>query len=450
MAGVSSKDLLRMAGWPLGIANRPPEEAMPTDEDGNVLALRAAKNIDIDDQGKPRRRPGGELALAAEGLHSLWAHDRFPLMLGVHAGDVVAFDPSEDMEALGASLERPNQPMSYDVLAGNVYASNGWDKLQIRGDGTVRSWAAECPGGQPLAVISPGVGGLRQGKYQVAVTFIDVDGREGGASLPVELELAAGDGITLTNFPVAQDPRTAIMRVYLSHPDSDVLYAVQDLALSTSSYLVGMHTPGGKLDKLFLAPMPAGQIVRAVNGRQIVACGRLLRWSPALTYGLTILHRAFQRYDAELTLVEPAGQAEGSGLFVATAAGDGKRAGRTYYLTGPDPANWQRVIAYPHGAVRGSATQIDASALGLEQSGLVPVWLSDHGQFVIGLRGGQVMELHADRYAAPAHADHASIALREFGGVRHLIATLRGGQVSGMAAVDLAEAEVWKNGERIS
>lgn len=445
MAGVRDSELLGLAGWPGGINNRAPEEAVPTS------SLRAAKNIDLDDQGKPRRRPGSALAVDAAGLHSLWAHDRFPLMLGVFDGDVVAFDPSEDMDTLGADLERPHQRMSFDLLAGDVYASNGWDKLQVRADGSLRPWAAECPGGQPMAAVSPGVGGLAAGKYQVAVTFIDVDGREGGASLPVELAIAHGDGITLTNFPVAQDPRTAMMRVYASPPNGgELLYAVQDLALGTSSFLLGAHTPGRALDRLFLTPMPAGQIVRAYNGRQVVAARNLLHWSPALTYGLTILHRAHRRYDAEITLVEIAGQAEGSGLFVATAAADGKRAGRTYYLTGPDPANWQNVIAYPHGAVRGSATQIDAQALGLQQSGLVPVWLSDHGQFVIGLPGGQVMELHSDRYAAPAHVEHASIALRELGGVRHLIATMRGGQVSGMAAVDLAEAEVWKNGERIS
>ena len=444
MAGVRDSELLRFEGWPRGINNRAAEEAVPPD------ALRAAKNFDLDDAGKPRRRPGPVLAQAAAGLHSLWAHDRFNLMLGVQGGDIVAFDTAEEMQALGAALERPDQPMSYDVIAGAVFASNGWDKTQIQADGSLRPWAAECPGGQPMAAVSAGVGGLHAGTYQVAVTFIDVDGREGGASLPVETEVAAGDGITLTNFPVAVDPRTAMMRVYASHPEGETLYAVQDLALGTSSYLLGVHTPGAALDRLFLTPMPAGQIVRGHAGRQLVASGRLLLWSPALTYGLTLRHKAYQRYDAEITLMEPAGQAEGSGLFVATAAGDGKRAGRTYYLTGPDPQNWQRVIAYPHGAVRGSATQIDAQALGLQQSGLVPVWLTDNGQFVIGTQGGQVIELHADRYVAPHHADHASIALREYRGVRHLIATMKGGQVSGMAAVDLAEAEVWKNGVRIS
>lgn len=445
MAGIRDDELITFDGFPLGINNRAPEESAP------LNALRAAKNIDLDDVGTPRRRPGAELAAAAPGMHSLWAHDRFPYMLAVFDGDIVLVDTTEDLEPLGLTLARPEAPMSWDFVAGAVYASNGVDAWQILPTGAVRPWAAECPGGQPLVTPQVGQGGLAPGTYQTAVTFIDQDGRESGATLPVEADVVAGGGLLLTNFPVAVDPRTALMRVYCSPPNvGEVLYAVQDLPVGMPSFLIGAHVPGAALDKLFLSPMPAGNIVRAKDGRLYVAQGPMLLWSEALNYGLTVRHRYQSRHDADITMIAPAGQAEGSGLFVATAAGNGKRAGRTYYLTGTNPKDWQRVVAYPHGAVPGSLTELDAKALGLQVAGLVPVWLSDHGQFVIGTPGGGVMELHAERYVAPAHAERASIALREFGGLRHLVATLRGGQVSGLAAVDIAIAEVWKDGARIS
>lgn len=442
MAGVRSSELAGLDGFPLGINNRAKEESVPNG------ALRAAKNVDIDADGKPSRRPGATLARAASGLHSLWAHDRFPYMLGVHDADIVLIDAAETITPLGFSLTKPDAPMSFDLLAGAVYASNGTDQVQVREDGSFRAWAAECPGGQPQVTVQAGQGGLAAGTYQVAVTFIDEHGREGGATLPVEVEVEAGDGLLLSSFPVAADPSTTWVRIYCSKPNGEPLYKVQDIPVAMSSFLLGAHQPGAILDKLLLTPLPAGHIVRGHNGRQLVADGNLMLWSPALTYGLTLRHRAYHRYDAPMTLMEPAGEAEGSGLFVATAAGNGKSAGRTYYLTGPDPQNWQRVIAYPQGAVPGSATKVDAKALGL-QGGVVPVWLADNGQLVVGLPGGQVIELHADRYVAPAKADRASIALREFNGMRHLIATLRGGEVSGLAATDLAVAEVWKNGVQI-
>lgn len=449
MAGVRSKELLKLGTWPAGIANRGPEEAMPTDEDGNVIALRSAKNVDIDERGKVRRRPGATLVRAAAGLHSIWAHDRFPYMLGVYDADIVLIDSVENVTPLGLGLTKPDAPMSFDLLAGAVYASNGTDRVQVLEDGSFRAWAAECPGGQPQVTVQAGQGGLAAGTYQVAITFLDADGREGGASLPVEVELDAGDGMLFTNFPVPADPSTTWVRIYCSRPNGEPLYAVQDIPVAMTSFLLGVHQPGAMLDKLLLTALPPGQIVRGHNGRQLVATGNLMLWSPALTYGLTLRHRAYHRYDAPLTLMEPAGEAEGSGLFVATAAGNGKSAGRTYYLTGPDPQNWQRVIAYPQGAVPGSAIKVDAKALGLQSGGIVPVWLADNGRIVAGLPGGQVIELHGDRYVGPARAERASLALREFNGMQHLIATLRGGEVSGLAATDLAVAEVWKDGVKI-
>jgi hypothetical protein len=445
MAGIPSQALATFDGWPQGINNRAKEEVVPS------RALRAAVNVDLDADGKPQRRPGFELALPLAGLHSLWAHDRFALMLGVQGGTLVGMDFAEDAQVIGDALLTPDAPMSYDLIAGAVYYSNGTDCGTVQQDGSVRAWATEQPAGPPNAVPNAGAGGLVAGTYQVAITFLDVDGRESAASFPVEVDVAQGQGILLSQFPAAVDPRTALVRVYCSKPNGGPLYYVQDLPVGLASFLLGAHQSGKMLDRLFLATMPAGQIVRGHGGRQFVAVRNRLLWSEALMYGLYKPHENWVTHDGDVTLVETAGEAQGAGLFVATAAGQGKGAGRTYFLTGPDPKNWQRVIAYPHGAVPGSARQFEASALGIDgTSGLLPVWLSDHGQFVVGLPSGAVLQLHADRYVAPKGAEHASLALREVDGMRHLIATLRGGQVSGLAAVDVAEAEVWKDGKRIS
>lgn len=439
-----------MGSWPLGIANRVPEDAMPTDDDGNVVALRAARNVDIDDAGKVRRRPGATLALERAGLHSVWATDRFPFLLGVDATGIVAMDESEDMVAVGAALERPDLPMAWDHGANRVFASNGYESTEILPDGSRRPWAVEQPSGQPLAAPSASVGGLDKGTYQVAVTFLDIDGRESGSTLPVEVELAQNQGITLSNFPQALDPRTAMVRVYCSAPNGDVLRWAQDLPLGLSSFTLGNHTPGKPLETLFLTTLPPCTALCVHGGRLYGARRNLLVWSEPLNYGLTRRAGGYQPYDGDVTLVARAGEAESAGLYVVTAAAGGRRAGRTYFLTGPRPGEWQRVVAHTHGAVPGSMVRVSAKALRLEAPGDVPVWLTDNGQIVAGLPGGQVIELHEANYAAPERAERAAIALRTVDGMRHLIASLRGGQASSMGSRDVAEAEVWKNGERIS
>jgi hypothetical protein len=443
MPGASIPPTLTFAGFPAGVNNVASEEAMPTDEFGRQTSARAAANVDFDASGKPRRRTGYALISAMAGMHSLWAHPSFPWMLAVHDNERVLVDANMEVSTAGVELYDGRSPMSYALIAGAVYHCNGHDSGQIMDDGSLRSWAPEHPSGQPTLTLAPLGGGMDAGTYQVAVTFIDSYGRESGAYLPAEIELEEGEGIRLTDFPEAQDPTTQWVRVYCSKPNGDMLYAVQDIPVGMSTFILGVHTPGKELDRLFLEPMPAGDIVRGHAGRQFVADRGVLMWSPTLMYGL--LHRATSTmsFRDQITLIEPAGQAQNAGLYVSTAKA-------TYFLSSPDPKDWQRSLAYPHGAVAGSSLHVDAAALGLNIEGTVPVWLATNGQFVVGLPGGKIQPMHDGRYVAPISADSASLAVRERDGARHIVAAARGGSTSGLRATDVVDAQVWKHGVRIS
>jgi hypothetical protein len=76
--------------------------------------------------------------------------------------------------------------------------------------------------------------------------------------------------------------------------------------------------------------------------------------------------------------------------------------------------------------------------------------LDDAGQFVIGGPDGRDRPLNAERYVGPVNAAAAATVSREAGGLRQLLTTTMGGQVSPLAVGDRVEAEVWKNGVRIS
>ena len=455
MAGVPDKALLHMKGFPLGVNNLAKEGDVVSDEDGNPIGLREGENIILSDSGKPSRRDGQTLQAELPGLHSLYANKLFDWMVGVYSFTdknglqtcLCGFNSSLEQTRFTSDLVEHYNPMSYDVVASSLYFTNGRDSGRVTESGVCQAWGTEMPGGQPTVSVFTTGGGLQAGVYQVAITYLADSGEESGASLPTELEVSEGQGISLTNIPQPIGGNVSWIRVYASPADGDVMYAVTDLPVGTTNYLLGHHVPGRALDKLFLTPMPAGQIVRAFNGRLHVATGRVEVFSEAMHYGLTKRHENYVSYHDTITLMERAGEAEGSGRFVAAGSGD---KGRTYYVTGTDPKQWQRTIRYPHGAVPNSAVQVDVKNFGMEYSGILPVWLATDGNIVMGTPGGQIIQLHSANFVGKVNSDHATIAVRDFKGIHQMIAVQRGGGVSGLVTGDTVETEVWRAGVRIS
>lgn len=443
MAGVRDNALIRLLGWPQGLDNLTAETELPIGQrgpGGEVLgALRVAENLDLNGDGKPRRRPGYAL-VGYPGMHSAYAHPEYPYLLAVHDGALCWLD-ADEAKAGSTPLAAPHLPMSYAYAVGWVYYANGIDCGRVNAAGFREEWGLLPPLGVP-ALTASAVGGLYAGTYQVALTYLDANGRESGASLSEQVELAEGQGVLLTQIPQSSDPAVTTIRVYATAANGTVLYAAADLPAGTTSYLIGVHQPGKALDTEFAEPLPSGHIVRFHNGRQYVARDRVLYWSDALHYGQGWLANNYLMFNARIDLVEGVGQGNEAGLFVA--AGE-----RTYYLAGADPNQWQRRIVHPVGAVPRSSVQVDRQVLRLEGSGEVPYWLDRSGQFVVGVPGG-VIALHKDRYAGPAQAEAAATVLREAEGDRYLLTMLRGGVANGLGIVDTVEAEVWKNGVRIA
>lgn len=435
MAGIRSDALLTFKRFPGGIDNRSDEASLPDDR------LRAAENVDIDAQGLAMRRPGVTLRDAGA-KHSLWSDARYPRMLAIEGSTLIAYDRALTLSTLASGLGRPYLPMAFTVMHDRCYYSNGYDRGELDSDGDRRDWAPEQPGGQPL-VAAAAAGGLAAGDYQVAITFVDIDGRESGSTLAALVAVGEGQGIALTAIPQPVAVTTTL-RVYVSGANGDILYLARELIAGATTATIGAHTAGRPIETQFLKPLPAGQIVRAWGGRLLSADGAFVRWSPALHYGLHDPVRGWVRFPDDIALMEPAGQAQNAGLYVASG-------NRTYYMTGPNPAEWQRVIAHAAGAAPGSAQQIDAEKLKLEGvTGLVPVWYTTEGRFVAGLPGGTVVALSADHYTGPVNVDRASLALRQLKGCTHVIAALRGGsQATGLRATDTAVGEVWRGGVRV-
>lgn len=436
MAGVPPGKAIPLEGWPRGIDNKSREDAV------DARAVRAAVNVDFDAAGKASRRPGYGLALAEAGLHSLYAEPRWPLLMAGTASELLSFDST--LRRTSHATLTTDAPLSYATVGDRLFYCNGRDSGLVLADGTRHAWAPEGPGGQPTLSVNPSAGGLTAGMYQLAITFVDSLGRESGASLAEVISVAEGQGIVLSNFPVPSTPGTQSIRVYCSPANGDVLYLAQEIPVGLSQFLLGRHTPGRALETQFLEPMPAGHIVRAQNGRLHVAHNDMHLWSAALHYGMHKRHTSYTRYEARLTLLEPVGEGDRSGVYVATAQ-------RTYFLSGASPEAWRRNYARGTGAVEGSAMQLDGEDLDIEGlAGRVAAWMDSDGNLVVGTPSGQVIDLHDTRYRGKDGVEFARLAMRERLGQKHLVATMRGGAASTFRASDRVEAEVWKNGVRIS
>lgn len=411
-------DDLRPAGpWPLGIANTIRDNRLPAG------ALAEADNVDLDAVGVPRRRRGYSAHHAGTLMHSLWSDPNCPFGLVVDNGVLHAVDAAGGLIAL--ALEVGNQPLSYALIGDRVYLGNRIRSAMLDADLQLYAWAPEQPPGQPELELAGGLG-LMAGQYQVAITFVDMLGRESGTGGAAAIDVPADGGIVLEAIP---EPETAMaVNVYMTDADDSVLRLHSVLTPGTGTLVIGQPATGRTLGTQFLSPLPPGQIVRLFNGRQLVADGQYLRWSPPMRYGLTNRASHVIRFNAPIDLLEvPGSGAQSTGVFVA--AGE-----RTYWLAGADPESWEPRIRRGCGAVPGGAVvdPRDPDAL---------VWLARDGQFVVGGQGGTIAPQREGTAAVDA-AERAALLFRAEDGMQQVVAALRGARPQGLAVRDRAIAHV--------
>lgn len=358
-----------------GVNNTADETALPRDVNGNLIAVREGVNVDVSEAGKLSRRAG--YTRIASGSHSGWSDDYLPY--GFYAdGDalrVLHEDESSDVLITGLA---PGLPISYARVNDLVLWSNEVQCGQINRDLEVGDWSTPSPNGQPT--LSSTDGALDPGTYQVAVTFLGADGRESGASRAAMLMLPVGGGIQLDDIP--QPPAGGRVRVYCTGGNDGVLRAAVTLAEGITSLVLAQRPEGRPCDTQFLRPMPAGQCVAVGNGRQYVARGNEVLFSPALRYGLWDAKAGRVGFAGRITMITFVGDGTpDGGLYVA----DSKR---TYFLAGANPMEWSQRIAYHAGAIPGQIAWTPGELWGAPML-RCPTWLARNGRVVVGMPGGQ-------------------------------------------------------------
>lgn len=428
MATPRDKQLLRSSAFPLGINNLVREDAMPRDPDsGELIALREADNVDVSAEGKVRRRDG--YTLVGSGGHSAWSDDYMPFGLQVAGDALTAVFEDGSEEALVAGMA-PGLPVSYTRINDTVCWCNGVQAGQVTQGLEARPWA--CPNPPALPAIAAGAdGALDSGQYQLTLTFLDVWGRESGAPRARPLAVPANGSITLGAIP--QPPAGGRVRIYMTGGHDSILRAAATLGAGVTELVLSQPPQGRRCDTLGLVPLPPGQLVAYGNGRQFVARGKEVLYSPVMRYGLFDPRAARVSFAQRVDLIAFVGDGtDGAGLFVS----DGKR---TFFLAGGDPAAWSQRIAYPCGAVPGEIALVPGDVWGLDTKQPLPVWQARDGRLCVGLPGGGIFKPQPREGQPDAvfdAADRAALLFRETAGDRRVVAALRGAQPQALAMRD--------------
>lgn len=373
-----------------GLRNdRPVERFEPGD-------LSVAQNIDIDNSGAISLRTGYTLR-STGAKHSLWSSDDETLALYVSGTTLVRLNADMSGTVLMTGLTA-GLPMAYWKTLDRVYFTNG-QQSAVLDNGAVRSWGLEVP---PAPAVSVTVGAMPAGTYQYTMTYFRNDGQESGAALAGAVAVPEGGGLVFVT-PVSSDPTVTLKAIYLSTPNSEVMYQAVVLSNATTSTTYSESTAELNLPLVtqFLAPPPAGQIVRDYRGVMYVASGDAIYPSEDYAYELFDYRKAIP-FDGRVTLFESIGN---DGVFVGTDRTCGA-------LLGKGIADFEYVPKVNYGAIEGTSVRVDGSLFGDDSAGarLLPVWLTTQG-VAVGLPQMEIRNLTRTRYRIAASGRGAGVFL---------------------------------------
>lgn len=402
--------------------------------------------------GRLSARSRVERMVTGSNTHSLWSGDHNTCY--VDAGDLYLL--GQDMTGTLVRAGVGADEMFYTEIAGVVFYSNG------SVTGTIVN-GADAPWGLPLPVgpvaYPIASGGLVAGNYMVAYTYKDASGRESGATQTVLVTVAEGGGIQLSTPTVGTGSgqggnghgyghshqygqggdSTAgagtgyTTRVYVSPPNGDQLYWVQDIPAGALVSYVGAHQPGKLLTTQHMqAPEPC-KYIENYNGRIYSAVDNALLATQALNYDITRPSTDFVMFPDPITMVKSVVD----GVYVGTRHG-------VAYLDGNDLPLFRTRPADMLPPIEGSALAVDGGLFG--ESGKGIVWLTRRG-WVFGGAGGKVKRLTEAQMSLPEY-DRAASLYREHDGMRQVLSFVSGGGEAAGAS-DSYDVEIVRNGRII-
>ncbi len=380
--------------WQKGIVNTAAPFSMPKD------AVLDALNVDFLNNGWVRSRPGFGPATPVDQGHSLCTAGSTTLM--VFGEDLVVLDSISPLTTttLRSGLTAMRH-VSYAELGGEVWWSSGEQSGRCNADHTDSPWAVPTPASAPT-LVSNLSGTLPAGSYRVAITHAMLDGEESAAKLAA-VNLASPGGITVT-LPAAQTGVDKFV-VYCSGPDGAVLQRYSTVAAATASVSIAAPAEGRSVgQRVFLAPLPAGDTVAFFNGRLLSASGRVLSYSDVYDFGLYNPAKNWIMLPDEIRIIAPCE----NGVFIGTTRA-------VYWYAGTDIDKSEVFERVPASSVRGTVFH--------HPNGVAVGWMSSKGM-LIGTPDGAVAAPQNQNGFLPPEAEYGKAWVREYQGETHVLFSL--------------------------
>lgn len=400
-----------------------PDYAMP---EGSV---RDATNLDVTNEGVLRTRQGFAASPLVSGTrcHSLFASPSFLL----HA-DGSALKRTVASTSTVATIQ-PAVHVAYAQLPDGFVAWSDGSSIGKVSETAALPLSIQAPGSPRLSAVSGGL--LRDGRYLVCVTWVGADLVESPPSLPVAVDIAAGNGISLAGIPSSGPPGAVAMRVYCSHANEATLFESVVIPVGVTAARVDAEPTGRPLETLFEANFPACSVLGFAAGRLLGGRGSMLIWSEPFRFGVYRPRSNFIQFAAPISMIAPTQD----GVYVGTmdpATG----AGEVVFFSGFDFGKQAYRPVAPYAAYPGTLVSMPHNL----QMG----WASPQG-FVIADNGGQITNISFDKVAFPLASRGGSL-IREQNGTRQIITSLEPvGSTNQFAVSDYAEADIIKGASNV-
>ncbi len=358
-----------------GMNNRVSIETLPqATEDIPWSKARNAVNCVFDDRGRIQfPRPGKTLKYAGD---CKWVYKGPNITLFVEDG--VLKKLNSDNTATTVKTGVGDSRMSYTTVENTTYWANALISGKVSSAGVASEWGVQRPSRQPdVSVLS--TGGLHAGSYRVAITWIGSDGLESGAGPGARVEVPAGGGIHLTNFPVPPSYVTGVA-VYVSSVNSKDFYLYGEYSASINDVVIFYKVCTIPLQTQFMfPPIPRAEII-AHYGRIYYVVGKRLYFTAPTKYGLQ-RKNSYWAFDSDIQVVATTPKV----LFVGTQ----NQVVKITEIDGEGPAIFETLKDY--GAVRGSVAY--------DPNGVSAYFMTTHGIVAVSPEG--VDELNYKDVAIP-------------------------------------------------
>lgn len=300
-----------------------------------------------------------------------------------------------------------------DVFNERLYFCTENEALEYDG-ATVREWGVPDVLNQPAVAVGSG-GSLHAGGYQVALTYTDEYGREGGTDKPAVV-LVADNASLLVSVPTP--PFGCEANLYVSAQNGSTLYWQGSYTVAETVIIGAVRDDTAECGTILLRRPQPGHIVTSHNGVLVVAVDNYITMTNPMQPHLMNRTKGFFQYP-----VRVGGVVSSDALFVS--------ADKCYAVSGAETATPEQATALEFPCVPGTMALLPDGR---------GTWMTRYGQAVTNGTGADL--LHKDAFA-PLPAQSGASGVVDYNGNQLVVTALRGvGDSNPLAAADFFIAEV--------